>query len=104
MHSNARKQARNRSIKSRLRTLERGYLSTVETGNGEGATTALCEVVSALDKAAKNGVIHKSKAVSFCGVNPLAVVRHRDQIGICGEVVVPQVVMQRLVMPHAAAG
>lgn len=62
MRSNARKQARNKSVKSRLKTLERNYLTRVDTGSGEDATSALSQVVSALDKAAKIGVIHKAKA------------------------------------------
>lgn len=60
--SNARKNLHNRSIKSKLKTLERNYLSLLNTGNTEGAATALRRVSSALDKAAKVGVVHRSSA------------------------------------------
>lgn len=62
MHSSARKQAHNQTVKSRLKTLEHNYLEQVTTGNKETAAKALREVTSALDKAAKGGVIHRCKA------------------------------------------
>ena len=62
MRSSERKRARNRSVKSRLKTLERGYLATLDQGGQEEAAGALRNVTSALDKAAKSGVIHKGRA------------------------------------------
>jgi len=62
MRSNARKQSRNRSVKSSLHTLERRYLSLVEGGKKEDAAQALRSVTSAFDKAAKAGIIHKATA------------------------------------------
>jgi small subunit ribosomal protein S20 len=62
MRSSARKNAQNRSIKSRLHTLERKYLVLVTAGKKEDAATALKDVASAFDKAAKKGVVHKGTA------------------------------------------
>ena len=62
MRSNERKQLMNQSIKSRLKTLERHFKDAVEEGDKEVATKALRQAISALDKAAKKGVIHKAKA------------------------------------------
>jgi small subunit ribosomal protein S20 len=62
MHNSARKQDRNLAVKSKLKTLEHNYLEQVKAGNKETATKALREVTSALDKAAKGGVIHRCKA------------------------------------------
>ena len=60
--SNARKNLHNRSIKSRLKTLEQKYMSLLNTGNKEDAISAFRKVSSALDKAAKVGVVHRSNA------------------------------------------
>jgi small subunit ribosomal protein S20 len=59
MRSSARKNARNRSVKSRLHTLEKKYLALVTSGKKDDAATALKAVTSAFDKAAKKGVLHK---------------------------------------------
>ncbi|MCP5516125.1 MAG: 30S ribosomal protein S20 [Verrucomicrobiales bacterium] len=58
VRSNARRQLRNRSEKSRVKTLEKTYLNLASSGDREKATSALRDVTSALDKAAKRGVIH----------------------------------------------
>jgi small subunit ribosomal protein S20 len=62
MRNSARKQVRNRSAKSRLSTLEKNYLGVVTSGKKEDANAALRSISSALDKAAKAGVIHKATA------------------------------------------
>lgn len=62
MRSSARKAEHNRSIKSRLGTLERKYAALVTSGKKAEAGTALRDLTSALDKAAKTGVVHKSTA------------------------------------------
>ena len=62
MRNSARKQAQNHSIKSRLRTLERHYEEILKLGKKPDAVQALAQVNSALDKAAKTGVIHRAKA------------------------------------------
>ena len=58
----ARRNARNKSVKSRLRTLERGYRTLAAAGKKDDASKALTVTVSALDKAAKRGVIPKRRA------------------------------------------
>ena len=62
VRSNARKEVRNLGIKSRIKTLERNYLAAVKDGTKDAATLVLRDVTSALDKAAKHGVIHKATA------------------------------------------
>jgi small subunit ribosomal protein S20 len=62
MRNSARKQLQNRSVKSRLHTLERGYLNLLGSGKREDASKALQMVTSAFDKAAKSGVIHRATA------------------------------------------
>jgi small subunit ribosomal protein S20 len=62
MRSSARKQAANKSVKSRLHTLERNYLGLLTAGKKEDATKAYQSLTSAFDKAAKRGVVHKSTA------------------------------------------
>jgi small subunit ribosomal protein S20 len=62
MHSNARRHLRNQSVKSRLKTLEKDYLSLVAASKKDEAVTALKSVNSAYDRAAKTGVIHKNRA------------------------------------------
>ena len=62
MRNSARKQLRNRGIKSRLHTLERGYLELLGTGKKDDAAKALRTLSSAFDKAAKSGVVHRSTA------------------------------------------
>jgi len=62
MRNSARKKLHNRSIKSRLKTLERAYADALTGGKKDDASTAYRKLSSAFDKAAKSGVIHKSKA------------------------------------------
>jgi small subunit ribosomal protein S20 len=62
VRSSARKAARNQSVKSRVKTLEKNYLAAVTSGKAADAQTALRAVSSALDKAAKGGVIPKATA------------------------------------------
>lgn len=62
VRSNARKRMRNRAIKSRLHTLEKKYTEFVAAKKKDEAVAALRLVASALDKAAKTGVIPKRRA------------------------------------------
>ena len=62
MRNSARKQLQNRSVKSRLHTLERSYLQLIETGKKDDAGKALRTLSSAFDKAAKSGVVHRATA------------------------------------------
>jgi small subunit ribosomal protein S20 len=62
MRNSARKRVNNRSAKSRLGTLEKNYLELVAKGDKATASAAYRTLSSALDKAAKSGVIHKGTA------------------------------------------
>lgn len=62
IRSSARKQARNHSVKSRLKTLEKRYAGFLSAGKKEEAAASLRLVTSAFDKAAKTGVIHSATA------------------------------------------
>lgn len=60
--NSARKRLQNRSVKSRLKTLERAYAEALKGGKKDVSTDAFRKLSSAFDKAAKSGVVHKSKA------------------------------------------
>lgn len=62
MRSNIAKDERNRNAKSRVRTLEKKFRALAADGTKEEAGEALRITISAVDKAWKNGVIHKSTA------------------------------------------
>ena len=62
MRNSARKRSHNRSIKSRLHSLERGYLQLLSAGKKEDASKAFQTISSAFDKAAKSGVVHRVTA------------------------------------------
>jgi small subunit ribosomal protein S20 len=62
MRSSARQQERNLRVKSRLKTLERNLRIAVQKGEKEAAAKVLVLASSALDKAAKTGVIHRATA------------------------------------------
>lgn len=59
MRSSQRRRLHNQSIKSRLKTLEKNYTATLASGKKDEAATALALLSSALDKAAKTGVVHR---------------------------------------------
>jgi small subunit ribosomal protein S20 len=62
MRNSARKRTQNTSAKSRLHTLEKSFATLATAGKKAEAGTALKLLVSAFDKAAKTGVIHKATA------------------------------------------
>ena len=62
MRNSVRKQQRNKSVKSRLKSLEKKFLAAVVSGKKDEATTGYRAVSSAFDKAAKQGVIPKPTA------------------------------------------
>ncbi len=62
MRNSARKELQNQSVKSRLHHLERDYAGLLTAGKKEEASATLRRLSSALDKAAKGGVIHWAKA------------------------------------------
>ncbi len=57
-----RRGAQNKSIKSRLHTLERKFLAAVTAKQAEDANEVYRLLSSALDKAAKTKVIHRNNA------------------------------------------
>lgn len=57
-----RRRLHNRSIKSRLHSLEKRFLEAVASQKADVAQQALRAVYSALDKAAKTRVIHANAA------------------------------------------
>jgi len=62
MRNSAKKQLRNRSVKSRLKSLEKRYTAAITSGKKDDATTALRNALSAFDKAVKSGVIPRATA------------------------------------------
>ena len=62
MRNRPRRRLHNRSIKSRLKSLERAYTDAAKNGKKDDAAAAYRKLSSAFDKAAKSGVIHKAKA------------------------------------------
>ena len=62
MRNSSRKQAANQSVKSRLHTLEKNFLATVDAGKKDDAAKSLSIIVSAFDKAVKTGVVPRATA------------------------------------------
>ena len=52
---------RNRSVSSRLKTLEKAFLASVESKDKNAATQAANSLVSALCKAQKSNLVHANK-------------------------------------------
>lgn len=57
-----RQTERNRFIKSRIKTLAKKVTAASASGDSAVAKQAAIDYVSALDKAAKSGIIHDNKA------------------------------------------
>jgi small subunit ribosomal protein S20 len=62
MRNSARKRLQNRGVKTRLHSLEKKYLGLLKGGQKQEGIAALQAISSALDKAAKAGVIHRAMA------------------------------------------
>jgi small subunit ribosomal protein S20 len=62
MRNSARKNLHNRSIKSKLRGLEKNFRSFITDGKKDEAAKALPGVHSAFDKAVKSGVMSRPTA------------------------------------------
>jgi small subunit ribosomal protein S20 len=62
MRNSARKHVHNQAAKSRLKTLEKKFLAAAAGGKKDEAAAALRVLSSALDKAAKSGVVHANAA------------------------------------------
>ena len=52
---------RNRSLTSRLKTLEKSFLAGISSNDKSVATTAANSYISALDKARKSNLVHANK-------------------------------------------
>ncbi len=61
---NEKARLRNKSVKSRLKTVIRKLNEASEAGNTETATALLHDASRQLDKAASKGVIHKNQAAN----------------------------------------
>jgi small subunit ribosomal protein S20 len=59
---NEKRRLRNRVYRGSARIAVRNARSAMETGNAEETQAALLQAISALDKAADKGVIHKNNA------------------------------------------
>lgn len=62
MRRSARRRARNRMDRSRLKTQVKKLRTALEAGDAETARQLLPETASELDRAAKKGVIHDNTA------------------------------------------
>jgi small subunit ribosomal protein S20 len=63
--SGVKRRARNRKNVSQLKTQVKKLRGLIQSGDGDGAKAALNETVSAIDKAARKGVIHDNAAARF---------------------------------------
>ena len=62
VRSSAKRRERNRSTKSRVRTLVRHFETTVAGGDTAAAEARFAAAASALDKAVAKGILHKNTA------------------------------------------
>ncbi len=60
--SQVTKAARNKTVRSFTRSRVTKARDTIEDGSEEDATTAVKEAISALDRAARKGIIHPNQA------------------------------------------
>ena len=56
--------ARNKAIKSKVKTASKKVELAITAGNKEDAVLKLCEAVSAINKAKSKGVYHRNNAAS----------------------------------------
>jgi small subunit ribosomal protein S20 len=61
MRQSAKRQARNRGVRSRVRTAIKNYRATEDAGKG----AALPATASEIDRAKKKGVIHRNAAARY---------------------------------------
>jgi len=54
--------ARNKVVKTRLKTLHKKFETAAKSGDAVAAKTAASAYASAMDKASKSGVVHKNAA------------------------------------------
>ncbi len=60
---NAKRQARNKAVRSEMRTRSKKAIAAIDTG-AEGAEETLRLAIKRIDKAAAKGVIHKNQAAN----------------------------------------
>jgi len=60
--TNEKARQRNMAVRSRMRTLIKGALTAIETKDGEKIKVAVPAALSAIDRAASKGVIHRNSA------------------------------------------
>ena len=61
IRKNKTRYLRNRAVVSRLKTLEKHFLSFIEEKNKDSAKEAASNFISALEKASKTNIVHKNK-------------------------------------------
>jgi small subunit ribosomal protein S20 len=54
--------ARNKGVKTRLKTLHKKLDAAIKSGDATAAKSAAIDYASAMDKATKSGVVHKNAA------------------------------------------
>lgn len=62
MRQNPKRRDRNRTFTGRARTFVKKARTAIENGTTEEARTATLSAISALDKAAEKGILHKNNA------------------------------------------
>lgn len=62
IRSSERRRQRNRVVRGSARTAVKKARTTVQTGKMQDAESAVRDAISALDRAAEKGVIHKNNA------------------------------------------
>jgi small subunit ribosomal protein S20 len=64
IRTNEKARLRNKSVKSSLKTAIRRFREAADSGDREGASTAMRSASRQLDKAASKGVIHPNQAAN----------------------------------------
>jgi small subunit ribosomal protein S20 len=65
MRQSLKRRARNRASLSRLKTQVKKLRSVIASGDQDEARKVLAETVGAIDKAAKQGVVHDNAAARY---------------------------------------
>ena len=61
IRKNKARYLRNRTVTSRLKTLEKAFVTAIENKNQDEAKSAATVFLSALDKASKSNLVHQNK-------------------------------------------
>ncbi len=65
--TNEKRRLRNRIYRGKARTFVKKARTVIEEGDMEGARAATLQAISALDKAAEKGILHKNNAARRTG-------------------------------------